>query len=242
MPPAMARFNPSGGSVLIIDNDKSVRQMIAALLKRAGFTTEFQSADRDGSSAPLDRRFDVVIRDVNLAPRCRESAIRELEQTPPELLLRTVITTTFPAALRKHTTRVRPFAILPKPFDIDLLVETVRQCRDRSPRPRSDRKQPNATREEADRANDDFAQIRKFVADVPRLRDLLSAEHASPQELLLRNEMRRTALELAHVLNQAAQFERNRGHAAVLLGAALIGAQLAGRSPAAPQRGAGRDH
>lgn len=131
----MGSFNSSGSSVLIVDPDESIRHMLSALLGRAGFRTE--SADQvDG-----DGYFDVIVRDVNLAPRERESTMQELERMAPELLRRTVIITTDPGSLARDRLAAEPFALLRKPFDVALLVETVRQCRDGATRTRNSRKQ-----------------------------------------------------------------------------------------------------
>jgi DNA-binding NtrC family response regulator len=115
-------------SVLIVEPDESIRQMVAALLRRAGFRTTCASGVSD---TPRKRQFDVIIRDVSLAPRRREIALRDLEQIPSHLRERTVITTTGSASSLTRLTSFRAFAVVQKPFDVAVLLETVWQCRNR---------------------------------------------------------------------------------------------------------------
>jgi DNA-binding NtrC family response regulator len=117
-----------GGSVLIIDPDESIRRMIATLLERAGF--ECTVAD-DVTNVMFDEPFDVIVRDVNLAPGGRALALWDLARTAPQLLQQTIITTTEPVSLLNRHGITAPFAVVRKPFDLNTLLGTVRKCRDR---------------------------------------------------------------------------------------------------------------
>ncbi|HYH05985.1 MAG TPA: response regulator [Thermoanaerobaculia bacterium] len=124
---------PSSGSVLIIDADHAIGSMIASLLARAGFDTRVV---RDIEAAvPLleSVRFDVIVRDLNLAPAARSQSLQQLEATAPELLRRTIIATTARNSALQSSATTTVFAILGKPFNVDELVTLVTACANNSP-------------------------------------------------------------------------------------------------------------
>lgn len=209
----MASLPRSDGLVLVIEPDESIRQLLAELLRRAGLSTVFVD-DWDAAVAALDARGDVIIADGTV-----------LRSDPEQhVLQRTVITTAIPAALEAGRPAVRPFAVLRKPFDIELLVETVRSCRGSSLSASAD---GGAKRDHAGGRTIDVGHVSRFLGSMPELEALLSEEPGSARELLLRDEIRRTARELARAFDQAAQREGDGQRAAILLGAALAAAQLA---------------
>lgn len=239
----MLRLSPMAsidriGAVLIIDPDEAIRHLLAALLGRAGFATE-EAGDGDGLQIAAARYFDVIIRDVDLTPRNRLRSLRELDGLAPEMLRRTVITTAAPASALERRMAARPFAVLSKPFDLDVVIETVRECcghgrQRRHPVPAA---APSPDDEGSpivsliDSSTVDLTRLEGFVRSVPRLRALLAREASSMRELLLRNEVRRSALELSVLFDRAAQVEADGKRAAVFLGAAVVAADLAGRVP-----------
>lgn len=80
----------------------------------------------------------------------------------------------------------------------------------------------------------DLHALQRFVAEVPALRDALSAPAGSQHELLLRGEIRETIRELSAALREAAEIERNGSRAAVFRAASVVAHDLAeGRLSAA---------
>jgi DNA-binding NtrC family response regulator len=229
----------SGGAVLIIDPDHSIRQLIATLLQRAGFTVECAPAG-EGDGRP-ERHFDVIVRDISLTPRDREQTLQELASMSPQLLRRTVITTTGPLSLLKRRTISKPFAVLRKPFDIDALVETVRQCLDGRRAAGAEALAPAVASDDGLPGQVSLTRLHRFVRSVPQLRELLAGEAGTIKELLLRHQLRLTALDLAHVLGEASAVERDGMRAAVFRGAARVAAELAD-APVAALKPAARDH
>lgn len=226
--------------VLIVERDEAVRTMVAALLRRAGFTTR-GFADGEAIGADVEQSAAAIVRDVDLSARNRAAALEELERTPAEVLRRTVIMTTAPAAVVKNAALAKAFAVVRKPFEVAALVDAVRRCSEQSRQHRVRGQHRGTDREEGSAARVDVARVERFLRSVPKLRALLGRESRTTHELLLGSEMRRTTLELAKVLYAAAQIERDRKRAAVLLGAALAAEELAGRAPA-PLQAAGRNH
>ena len=218
-------MSPSVGSVLIIESDPSVRAMMVHVLQRAGFET--CTGDGDGSH----KEFDVIVRDLNLAPAAQAEARRELTSMPPHILQRTVIATTEPDALAKRLGAAAAFAVIRKPFDIEEFIRVVTACA-RGPRHHSHRSRPAL--HDADADGGDGARpirveaLRKFVKDAPNMRQLLMSPVVSPDELLLRAEMRQMIRALSAALTEAAEAEPSDTRAAVYASVARMAQDLAG--------------
>jgi DNA-binding NtrC family response regulator len=222
---------PAVPTVLVVDRDESIRQMLAVILGRAGFAVT--GVADDGTTALPEREFDVIVRDANLGVRERTRTLQELERTAPELLSRTVITTTAPEPLAKRAAAERVFAVVRKPFDIDALVGVVTECAECGRR--------RAARVPATKPRRiDRRSLQRFLRSVPTLRQLLGGEETSSRELLLRGEMRRAVLELAALFSAAAKMEANAGRAAELIAASREAAELGGRG--APASAPRNDH
>jgi hypothetical protein len=92
-------------------------------------------------------------------------------------------------------------------------------------------------RSRALRGTNDARTLRRFVAAVPGLQRLLTSADASPDELLLRHEMRRTIAKLSDVFHEAACIEPSNARAAAYREASQLAAALAARSSSATPRG-----
>lgn len=242
----MAPDTRSGGSVLIIDSDAGIRRLIAAVLEHAGFRTA-GVADVQSAAAKLKTSsFSVIVRDLNLAPAERRRSLQQLAATAPELLRRTVVTTTAPARAETALTAGTVFAIVSKPFDIDNLVTAVQECARASRE--ADRR--GETRMSSARQPDPDAvvplkldSLQRFALSVPNLQHLLSDPVGGQREAVLRAEMRRTLGTLAATLSEAAHVEGSGTRAAVLRAASTVATRLA-TAPARARAIApvGRDH
>ncbi|HEV7920709.1 MAG TPA: response regulator [Thermoanaerobaculia bacterium] len=215
----MRKPAPPNDIVLIIDPDESIRKMMSAVLRRAGFATR-SVGTLNGAALLLSRtKVDAIVRDVNLAPAVRAEAMQQLAATAREILWRTVIATTSgPVDL----TAIECFAVIRKPFDIDQLVRVVRACVER-----------NRTEEHVTM---DVQALQRFVSNAADLRRVFAAPTASPRELLLRSEMRRTILELSAALSEAARAEPSRTRAAAFQTASAVAAELVTRPMDAERR------
>jgi CheY-like chemotaxis protein len=221
MPPDPSR----GTSVLIIEADDSIRRLIATTLERAGFRT---SSAKDGWPSG-ETEHAVIVRDVNLRPPGRERALEEVAAVAPELLRRTVVTTTAPARAAKAIGAGRVFAVISKPFDLDELVSVVTRCANSSRRTRAKR-----SRKEVEPApapdlgpSGEMESVRRFVTSVPSLRQVLSVPVATQAEATLRAEMCRTIGALSVTLNDAACVETSLTRVAVFRAASKVAERLA---------------
>ncbi|HVE71559.1 MAG TPA: response regulator [Thermoanaerobaculia bacterium] len=225
----------SGGSVLIVDADPEIRRLIAYVLAHAGFSTVGVDDLQDATTTVLNpSTFTVIVRDLNLAPAALRRSLQQLAETAPELLQRTVVTTTASARAETVLAAGTVFAIVSKPFDIETLVNAVRACARRTASPRPSRREPETE------ASGNVDSLQRFARIVPSLRDLLSAPGGCQREAALGAEMRRTLGTLAATLTEAAHGEASRTRAAVFRAASTVATRLA--APVSSLAARDRDH
>ncbi|HKS24021.1 MAG TPA: response regulator [Thermoanaerobaculia bacterium] len=116
--------------VLLIDDDPSVRSLLAALMTRDGLAHE-SAADGVEAIEWLRRRdFDAIILDLLLPERNGFEVLQFLKAERPHLLPRVVVITAASESTLKHfDDRKRVAAVLRKPFDIAVLSEAVKRAR-----------------------------------------------------------------------------------------------------------------
>lgn len=239
-------------TVLIVEADDGIRQLIGTVLEHAGFRTA--AADDVDSAAPLleTSKFEVILRDLNLAPGQRRRSLQQLAATPPELLRRTVVMTTAPVPAATALRDRAVFAIVGKPFDLQSLVNAVSECARGSLEPErgGGGGTPSSRRPRRSRRNEPegdssirIESLQRFVSSVRSLRHLLSVPVRSEREAALRAEMRRTLGLLSATLLDAARVESGRTRAAVFHAASTVAARLAAVPMSAGESApAGRDH
>jgi CheY-like chemotaxis protein len=109
-------------AVLVVEDDESTRELMVTVLDLAGYQPE---ACRDASEALASlrmRRFDLVLTDYSL-PRLSGGAL--LRQATDEGLLDStpaIVVTAHP-----QPREAAGFEIVPKPFEVEALVERIRQ-------------------------------------------------------------------------------------------------------------------
>ncbi|HEU5163851.1 MAG TPA: response regulator [Thermoanaerobaculia bacterium] len=116
-----------GRTALLCEDDTAIREMIRTVLARDGFTVEPVC---DGASA-IERleagSFDLIVLDLMMPGMNGFDIVDFLERHQPGRLKRVLITTAVPA----HVAEKLPPSIchiLPKPFDIERLLEHARSC------------------------------------------------------------------------------------------------------------------
>jgi DNA-binding response OmpR family regulator len=117
---------PSGrSSVLVVEDDPDIREMLRTLLELAGFDCVATESAEGGLTALRQEVFDLVLTDYSLP---RRSGVWLLETAESEGLLQgvpTLIVTAHPSI-----DQAGRFEVVQKPFDLDDLVERVRQRMD----------------------------------------------------------------------------------------------------------------
>jgi CheY-like chemotaxis protein len=185
-------------SVLVVEDDEGLRALFTTLLTRHGFQNECVN---DGAQA-LDRlaraSFSVVLLDLMMTVKNCYDVLSAFADTRPALLRRTIITTGVSERDLSKIDRAGVFAVLRKPFDIDVLITTIRSCA----------LQGGGRGPSGDGGGGTLdAAARKLEAALPHLRRMFADDVGCDQELLLRHELRRVMDKLGGVLAVAAAVE-----------------------------------
>ena len=115
--------------ILVIDDDQSVRGLIALLLRRRGL--EVDCAENGVDALAMVRRFDhdVVLLDLMMPGMNGFDFLETVRAEKPEVVGKTIVVTAF--SRQGHPPVVDgTFAIIRKPFDIQNLVDVVDLCLD----------------------------------------------------------------------------------------------------------------
>lgn len=115
------------GTVLVVDDDDLFLRVCSAVLKRAGFTVEGLGDSRQVVDRLKGGRFDAVVSDVrmpNLDGVELLRTIRSFDAVMPVVLMSGQ--PTIDAAI--EAIELKALRLLQKPFDVDVLVDTVTQA------------------------------------------------------------------------------------------------------------------
>jgi len=118
------------GSILVVEDDASIRRLVKMVLERAGYEVE-QAAD--GLEAVLKLGvcdYDAVILDLMMPNLDGFVLMETFAANDPGRLRRIIITSAASPVVIRERLKGAPFDILPKPFDIDELLRVVRTCLD----------------------------------------------------------------------------------------------------------------
>ena len=116
-----------GQRALIIDDDPSIRNLLATLMRREGFDVETASDGEEGIRRIEDEtaRYDVVVLDLMMPRVDGHAVVARIQAARPWMMDRVIVATAFPQAAMGRVGFACP--ILPKPFDLDELLKTVRR-------------------------------------------------------------------------------------------------------------------
>ena len=115
-------------TVLVVEDEPDIRDLLVLLLEQAGFACVGSGTAEDGLGQLREQQFDLVLADYSLPTR---SAVWMLTQATQEGLLSTtpvLIVTAHP-----DPRGVDDFEIIRKPFDLDRLVDRVKQRLEQGP-------------------------------------------------------------------------------------------------------------
>ncbi|MFZ2493040.1 MAG: response regulator [Thermoanaerobaculia bacterium] len=116
------------GHVLIVEDDVPIRRLVRMVLDRAGFTTDTAA---DGVEAVLKlgiAEYDAIVLDLMMPNLDGFTVLQTLSENDAPILRKIIVASAAsPAVIRERLKHI-PFALVPKPFDLDELVARVREC------------------------------------------------------------------------------------------------------------------
>jgi DNA-binding response OmpR family regulator len=118
-------------SILIVEDDSSIRRLVRTVLLRQGYQVEI-AADGLEAIAKLGLAdYDVIILDLMMPNLDGFSFMTAMARDTPERLRRVIITSAASPAVINEKLKGIDFDLLPKPFDINELISRVRACVER---------------------------------------------------------------------------------------------------------------
>ncbi len=137
-------------TILIVEDDRDIRDMLATLLELADFVPVACDTAEQGLNALRERQFDLILTDyalphhsgVWLLERAREEGL--IDETP------VLIVTAHP-----HVSGAGDYEIVHKPFDLDDLVDRVRRRMDSRRRPRRSLPRHSPRQKDGNKRSDD---------------------------------------------------------------------------------------
>jgi CheY-like chemotaxis protein len=116
-------------SVLIIDDDESIRTLLSTLLKRMRAEVECVPDGRAALARLEARPYSVVLLDLMMPKVDGFEFLTQVSESRPALLKRIIVLT----AASQHTLarlqhEAEVWRVIRKPFDISELIESVAEC------------------------------------------------------------------------------------------------------------------
>ena len=115
-------------TVLVVEDDPAIGRLCKMVLQREGCTVE-QAAD--GIEAVLKLGlvdYNVIILDLMMPNLDGFSFIDTISKNDPARLKRIIVTSAASPAVIRDRIKGKPFAVLPKPFEIAHLIAKVKEC------------------------------------------------------------------------------------------------------------------
>jgi CheY-like chemotaxis protein len=133
MPPYMVLMVPTEGvdrpnTVLVVDDDPSIRRMIVAALKREGYQFLEAPNGREALDLMRTQEPDVVVLDLMMPIVSGWDVLRERQSDPKLERIPVIIVSANREPELANAIDKGICAFLPKPFDIGALSALVRSC------------------------------------------------------------------------------------------------------------------
>ena len=114
--------------ILVVEDDLAIRRLVRMVLSRKGYRVEEAA---DGIEAVLKigvREYDVIILDLMMPNLDGFAFMNTLSANEPARLKNIIVTSAASPQVIQSRICGTPFDLLPKPFDINELVDRVRAC------------------------------------------------------------------------------------------------------------------
>ena len=124
--PAVTAADRQQPRILVVDDEPSMRQMLAIVLKREGYDVALAENGRSAVAALERGSFDLLISDIKMPDMSGVDVLRAAKQADPDIL-GIMITAFASTETAIEAMRLGACDYLSKPFDIDLLKMKVRE-------------------------------------------------------------------------------------------------------------------
>lgn len=115
-------------SILIVEDDVSIRRLVRTVLLRQGYKVDLAADGMEAISKLGLADYDVIILDLMMPNMDGFSFLTAMARNTPERLKRVIITSAASPSIINEKLKGIPFDLLPKPFDIEELLSRVRAC------------------------------------------------------------------------------------------------------------------
>ncbi|HUP65490.1 MAG TPA: response regulator [Thermoanaerobaculia bacterium] len=112
---------------LVCDDDKSIQQMMATMLKRAGFSVESCSEGSEALQRLRDVDYDLVVLDLMMPGVDGFAVLNYLAENKPRRLKRVIVTTAVSSSMLSGIP-AGICHIMPKPFDMNEFIKQAELC------------------------------------------------------------------------------------------------------------------
>jgi CheY-like chemotaxis protein len=114
--------------ILVVEDDPAIRRLVTMVLQRQGYAIDIAA---DGLEAVLKlgiMDYDVIVLDLMMPHLDGFTFLNTFAREEPERLRKVIVTSAASPAVIRERMDLDPFRLLPKPFDIQELVQQVRLC------------------------------------------------------------------------------------------------------------------
>ena len=120
---------PQKHCVLVVDDDPGIRRLLATVLRRRGFRLLEACNGREALTAMRGGSADVVVMDLMMPEVSGWDVLRERKIEPALMAIpMIVVTASSSPQLTDLLLDKQVYAVVAKPFDLDVLVATVMAC------------------------------------------------------------------------------------------------------------------
>jgi DNA-binding response OmpR family regulator len=172
-PPSGPIATPPAPRILVVDDDRRVRELLEIALSAHGFRVITAADGEEAIQRALRDRPDLVVLDVRLPKRSGLDVCDQLRRDPEDAGVPIVLV----SALAETESRLQAFArgaddYLSKPFSPKELVARVKRLLARSEESREARHRARELERELGRAQDELRRVHAEVSRAQRMRDL----------------------------------------------------------------------
>lgn len=114
--------------ILIVEDDLAIRRLLKMVLAREGYRVEEAVDGVEAVTKLKQYDFDVIILDLMMPNLDGFAFLKSLSESEPSRLKKIIVTSAAAPNVIRDRLRGKPFDLLPKPFDINEVVERVRAC------------------------------------------------------------------------------------------------------------------